>query len=228
MIVRSFNRMVMYDCNTQVNRLQAASWTFQALAPTTAAGCADFRTSSGIKVSVYKADITQLSVDAIVSATNENLCQGGGGVSGAIASAAGYKLKEEGANYLRRHGSLRVKKVMVTTGGSLACSKVLHAVGPRWSDYADKAQCQRHLVDTVYNCLLQADSLGLSSLAMSSISSGLDTHLQTDTLMHRHTNIDVQMHTNVYTCAHTNIYTYTCTHHVPMYTLSPTHSHTQS
>ena len=68
---------------------------------------------------------------------------------------------------------LKTTEVAVTTGGSLPCKKVLHAVGPRWYDYTDKGMCQQHLVDTVYNCLLKAESLGFTSIALPSISSGV-------------------------------------------------------
>ena len=122
-------------------------------------------------MNVYKIDITKLPVDAIVNSANEQLSHGGG-VAYAIAKTAGFELEYEGADYIRRHGPLKVTEVAVTTGGSLLCKKVLHAVGPRWSDYTDKAECQQHLVDTVYNCLLKADSLGFTSVAVPSISWG--------------------------------------------------------
>ena len=131
----------------------------------------DFTTKSGIKVMVYKTDITKLPVDAIANAANEHLAHGGG-VAYAIAKAAGFSLESEGQDYIQRNGPLKVKEVVATTGGSLPCQKVLHAVGPRWSDYKDKAQCQEHLADTVYNCLRKADSMQLASLAIPSISSG--------------------------------------------------------
>ena len=120
---------------------------------------------------MYKTDITKLPVDAIVNAANEHLSHGGG-VAYAIARAAGFSLEYEGEDYIRRHGPLKVTEVAVTTGGSLPCKKVLHAVGPRWLDYTDKGQCRQHLVDTVFNCLLKADGLGFASVALPSISSG--------------------------------------------------------
>lgn len=131
----------------------------------------DFVTRSGIKVSVYKTDITKLPVDAIVNAANEQLAHGGG-VPAAIARAAGYNLEDEGQDYIRTHGPLKVSEVAVTTAGSLPCKKVLHAVGPRWYDYTDKSKCQQLLVDTVFNCLSKASSLDFSSVAIPSISSG--------------------------------------------------------
>ena len=131
----------------------------------------DLTTKFGVKVSVYKTDITKLPVDAIVNAANERLGHGGG-VAAAISRAAGVSLEIEGDNYVRTYGPLKVSEVVATTAGSLPCKQVLHAVGPRWTDYADKGMCRQLLVDTVYNCLLKADSLQYSSVALPSISSG--------------------------------------------------------
>ncbi|KAL8615431.1 hypothetical protein ACOMHN_036251 [Nucella lapillus] len=131
-----------------------------------------FTTPSGVKVSVYKTDITKLPVDAIVNAANEHLAHGGG-VAYYISKAAGFALEEEGREHLRKHGDLIVTDVVATTAGSLPCQKVLHAVGPRWVSYQDKAQCQQLLVDTVFNCLYKAHSLGFTSLALPSISAAI-------------------------------------------------------
>jgi len=101
-------------------------------------------------------------------------------------------MEDECQDYIRRHGPLKVTDVAVTTGGSLPCKKVLHAVGPRWSDYTDKAECRQHLVDTVYECLLTADNLGFTSVALPSISSG--KHTQTNTHTHTHTHTHTLTH----------------------------------
>ena len=120
---------------------------------------------------MYKTDITKLPVDAIVNAANEKRCHAGG-VAAIIARAVSFSPEDEGNDYVRRHGPLKVTEVAVTTGGSLPCKKVLHAVGPHWFDYMDKKECRQRLVDTVYNCLLKADSLGFTSVALPSLSSG--------------------------------------------------------
>ncbi|KAK7485889.1 hypothetical protein BaRGS_00022884, partial [Batillaria attramentaria] len=130
----------------------------------------EFTTRAGMKVLVYKTDITKLPVDAIVNAANGGLNHGGG-VAAAIARAAGPALEDEGDAYIRKNRTLKVTEVLPTTAGAMQCQKVLHAVGPRWFDYQDKTLCQQDLEQTVFNCLKTAHDLGFSSLALSSISS---------------------------------------------------------
>ncbi|KAK7471615.1 hypothetical protein BaRGS_00035712, partial [Batillaria attramentaria] len=144
----------------------------QSMEPVSVQSVSEFVTMSGIKILVYKTDITKLPVDAIVNAANGHLGHGGG-VAAAIAKAAGPELDEEGDAYVRKNGPLKVTEVLPTTAGAMTCKKVLHAVGPRWDDYKDKAQCQQDLEETVFNCLRTAHSLQFSSLALSSISSAI-------------------------------------------------------
>ncbi|XP_070173005.1 uncharacterized protein [Littorina saxatilis] len=92
----------------------------------------------------------------------------------AIPTAAGFKLAVEREQYTRNNGPLRVTEVLATTAGWLPCKKVMHAVGPRWSDYKDKALCRQHLVDTVYKCLRKAHSMQIASLGIPAIISGVD------------------------------------------------------
>ncbi|XP_041379290.1 protein mono-ADP-ribosyltransferase PARP9-like, partial [Gigantopelta aegis] len=123
-----------------------------------------------LDVMVYKGDITQLSVDAIVNAANDRLAHGAG-VARAIADAAGDDLLKEGNRYIREHGVISVSGVAVTTAGRLPCKKVLHAVGPAMYDYKDKRECLEDLCKTILRCLCEARNLNMSSVAIPSISS---------------------------------------------------------
>src|SRR5688572_19919325 len=77
-------------------------------------------------IQVLHADITSLSVDAIVNAAN-NALAGGGGVDGAIHAAAG---RELAAELRRRHPGCPTGSAVITRGYRLPARFVIHAVGP--------------------------------------------------------------------------------------------------
>ncbi|XP_071792658.1 uncharacterized protein [Asterias amurensis] len=128
---------------------------------------------SGMGVQVYAADITRMAVDAIVSAANEKLTNIGG-VAAAICHRAGADVQAECNMLIARHGLLYPSEVEYTGAGRLPCKFILHAVGPRWLDYAIEQDCRQTLRSTVVNCLRIADQeLQVRSLAMPLISSGI-------------------------------------------------------
>ncbi|MCM2370066.1 macro domain-containing protein [Aporhodopirellula aestuarii] len=117
------------------------------------------------RIRLFLGDITSLDCDAIVTAANEAL-RGGGGVDGAVHSAAGPEL-------VRASMALApcpAGEARITDGFNLAAKFVIHAVGPIFHDI----ETDRETLANAYTSSLSlAAENNAASVAFPCISTGV-------------------------------------------------------
>lgn len=119
---------------------------------------------------IIHGDITKVKVDAIVNAANTSLL-GGGGVDGAIHRAGGPEILEDYRKIIAKQGGCKVGQAVITTGGLLPASYVIHTVGPVWNGGANKET--ERLANCYKNSLELAVSYNCTSIAFPNISTGI-------------------------------------------------------
>jgi O-acetyl-ADP-ribose deacetylase (regulator of RNase III) len=113
-----------------------------------------------VTVQVMQADILALSVKGIVNATDPNLS-----VPPRMAALAGPALVEA----CKQIGWCEIGSAVVTAAGDLPMDKVIHVVGPRWGEGAERGK----LANATLACLRLAEQNRLRSLALPAISIGV-------------------------------------------------------
>jgi O-acetyl-ADP-ribose deacetylase (regulator of RNase III) len=119
---------------------------------------------------ITQGDLSRVLADAIVNAANEGLVPGGG-VDGAIHRGGGPAILRELVDRygVRRH--LATGGAVVTRGGLLPASWVIHAVGPIWRG---GAHGEPELLASAYReAMARAAELGVKSVAFPAISCGI-------------------------------------------------------
>ena len=118
--------------------------------------------------SLIHGDLTEQEVDAIVNAANAQLMHGGG-IAALIARKGGPAIQRESRAWVKQHGPVSHGNPAYTSGGELPCRFVIHAVGPVWGSGDEDAK----LAAAIAGSLRVAEELGLQSIALPAISTGI-------------------------------------------------------
>ncbi|XP_062603401.1 uncharacterized protein LOC134265165 isoform X2 [Saccostrea cucullata] len=130
----------------------------------------------GVKVYVFKANITHVNADAIVNPLNKTL-HSHGGLSSFIFREAGQSVRSQCSEFIKhqKEGTLPIGKTFVTGAGKLQfCQKIVHVNVPVWESYAKSENpcddCMSDIISTVQACLSQVDDV--YAIAIPAISAG--------------------------------------------------------
>ena len=114
---------------------------------------------------MIQGDITVQDTEAVVNAANAGLAPGGG-VSGAIHSAAGPALWEE----CRNIGGCNTGEAVISSGYNLIAAHIVHTVGPVYSNSPEDPQL---LASCYSNSLKIVLENGIKSVSFPAISTGI-------------------------------------------------------
>ncbi|XP_053420840.1 LOW QUALITY PROTEIN: protein mono-ADP-ribosyltransferase PARP14-like [Nycticebus coucang] len=123
----------------------------------------------GVELIVQQGDLTQLAVDVVVNAANEEL-QHSAGLGAALLKAAGPELQAECDQIVKRGGRVPPGNAVISKAGKLPYRHVIHAVGPLW-DSSQASWCVHMLRRVVGISLDLAEKHKCRSIAIPAIGS---------------------------------------------------------
>ena len=115
-------------------------------------------------IAIERGDITDAQVDAVINAANSTLAMGAG-VAGALKRKGGVIIEEEAMS----QGPIEVGEAVLTTGGNLICTHIIHAA-VMGSDLKTDPEI---ITRTTQSVLALADKQRLSSLALPALGTGV-------------------------------------------------------
>ena len=115
-------------------------------------------------ISIERGDITDWEVDAIINAANSTLAMGAG-VAGAIKRKGGVIIEEEAL----QQGPIEVGEAVLTTGGNLAATHVIHGA-VMGSDLKTDGET---IAKTTRSILTLAEKHRITSIALPALGTGV-------------------------------------------------------
>ncbi|XP_063404473.1 protein mono-ADP-ribosyltransferase PARP14-like [Mytilus trossulus] len=115
-------------------------------------------------------DITQLEVDVIVNAANEDLDHRGG-LAKVIVNKGGKDIQTECTKHVKQKGKLSEGEVFCSKAGKLKCKMIAHAFGPVWKN--GRSNEEDRLRDCVITSMDESHDRSMSSIAIPAISTGI-------------------------------------------------------
>jgi O-acetyl-ADP-ribose deacetylase (regulator of RNase III)/ADP-ribose pyrophosphatase YjhB (NUDIX family) len=116
------------------------------------------------EIKILKADITELKIDAIVNAANNQLLMGGG-VAGVIRKKGGQEIEEEAL----KKGPIKIGEAVWTKAGRLPSRHVIHAATMGMDFKTDEGKIRASCA----NALKCADELKVRSIAFPALGCGV-------------------------------------------------------
>jgi O-acetyl-ADP-ribose deacetylase (regulator of RNase III)/ADP-ribose pyrophosphatase YjhB (NUDIX family) len=118
----------------------------------------------GATIKVIQGDITELSVEAIVNAANNQLAMGGG-VAGAIKRKGGKVIEEDAV----KKGPIEIGQAVASVAGALKAKYVIHAATMAMDFKTDEFKVR----SSCRNAFRIANELGLKSIALPALGCGV-------------------------------------------------------
>ena len=112
---------------------------------------------------IIQGDITEIKVDAIVNAANNELWMGAG-VAGAIKRKGGINIESEAI----KKGPIALGEAIETSAGKLKAKYVIHAASMRSDGFVSNESIKK----SIENSLKLAEKLDLTSIAFPAIGTG--------------------------------------------------------
>jgi O-acetyl-ADP-ribose deacetylase len=116
------------------------------------------------KIALRQGDLTEVDVDAIVNAANNELMLGGG-VAGAIRTRGGPSIQQE----CNQIGPIALGEAAITGAGRLHARHVIHAASMRLGE----STSEKNLRAATRNSLIRANENSLRTIAFPAIGTGI-------------------------------------------------------